>query len=79
MMYLLQQERATVQLALMSDGQRSFALVFYKMLAMRWSALDGQPLIIGFSLGKEGQEFRNVYSNTVEAFTRLDRIKGNTG
>ena len=76
---MLQEERATVQLALISDGRRSFGLVFYKAGAMRWSVLDNEPLIIGFSNGHRDQVVSNVYSNTKEAFTKMDRIKGNTG
>ena len=75
----MQEEKATVQLALISDGRRSFGLVFYKVGEMRWSVLDYEPLIIGFSNGHEDQVVSNVYSNTAEAFTKLDRIKGNTG
>ena len=69
----------TVQLALISDGRRSFGLVFYKVGAMRWAAMENEALIIGFSNGQRGEEVVNFYSNTTEAFTQLDRIKGNTG
>ena len=46
---------------------------------MRWSVLEDEPPIIGFSNGHEDQVVSNVYTNTAEAFTKLDRIKGNTG
>ena len=46
---------------------------------MRWSVLDNEPLIIGFSNGHRDEVVSNVYSNTAEAFTKMDRIKGNTG
>ena len=54
-------------------------MVFYKVGEMRWSVLDNEPLVIGFSNGQKDQVVSNVYSNTAEAFTKLDRIKGNTG
>ncbi|KAK7092942.1 hypothetical protein V1264_008615 [Littorina saxatilis] len=72
-------EQATVQLALISDGRRSFGLVYYKLGGMKWSVLDNEPLVIGFSDGQQGQVIDSVYSHTAEAFTRLDKIKGNTG
>ena len=76
-MRLLQREKATVQLALISNGRKTYGLVFYK--DMGWSVLDGEPLIIGLSNGEWHQEVINPYSNTAEGFTKMDRIKGNTG
>ena len=76
---MLQAEQATVQLALISDGRRSFGLVFYKAGAMRWAMMDFEPVTIGLTNGRKGEEVSNVYSDTAEAFSHLDRIKGNTG
>lgn len=75
----LQKELATVQLALISDGRRSYGVVYYKQGEMKWSVLDNQPLVIGFSDGQHDEPAYSVYSNTAAAFTKLDTIKGNTG
>ncbi|XP_070174967.1 uncharacterized protein [Littorina saxatilis] len=73
-------EQATVQLALISDGQRSYGVVYYKRGEMNWADLRNRPLIIGFSDGQEDHEpVYSPYCNTPEAFTGMDKIKGNTG
>ncbi|KAK7485812.1 hypothetical protein BaRGS_00022912 [Batillaria attramentaria] len=72
-------EEATIQLALVSNGKRSFAIVYYLAGAMKWSFLQGEPLVIGLTNGNPEGVVMSEYSDTPEAFTSLDTIKGNTG
>ena len=70
---------ATFQLALISDGMTSYALVYYMVDAMRWTYRGRWSyVIIGISYG-DGDSFqRNLYSRTETAY-RLDSVSGNTG
>nr|KAG5698733.1 hypothetical protein BaRGS_008507 [Batillaria attramentaria] len=46
---------------------------------MKWSFLQGEPLVIGLTNGNPEGVVMSEYSDTPEAFTSLDTIKGNTG
>lgn len=68
-----------MQLALISNGMRSFAIVYYRSGAMNWPVMKRKPLVIGFANGNQNEAYEIEYSRTNEAFTSMDTIKGNTG
>ena len=77
---LLQDEgEATFQLALISDGLTSYALVYYASGAMTWTYRGRWSYVImGVSDGNVDNYQRNLYTKTETAY-RIDTVPGNTG
>nr|KAG5696051.1 hypothetical protein BaRGS_017163 [Batillaria attramentaria] len=72
------EETATFQAIFVYDGTTSYALMYYKTGTLKWVYRKSSTLTIGVSKGKREDVKKSFYSNTVEGFTELDRIKGNT-
>nr|KAG5696052.1 hypothetical protein BaRGS_017164 [Batillaria attramentaria] len=72
------EETATFQAVFVYDGTTSYALMYYKTGTLKWVYRKSSKLTIGVSKGKREDVKKSFYSNTVEGFTELDRIKGNT-
>jgi hypothetical protein len=77
---VFQNETATFQLALISNGRLSYALIYYKRGAMRWKFDDHRRsnVVVGYSNG-EGGFYESPDSNTENVFTSIDTTLGNTG
>ena len=70
---------ATFQLALISDGLTSYALVYYAFGEMNWTYRGSWSYVImGVSDGTVDNYQRNVYTKTERAY-RIDGVSGNTG
>ena len=70
---------ATFQLALVSDGLTSYALVYYASRAMTWTYRGRWSYVImGVSDGNVDNYQRNLYTKTETAY-RIDTEPGNTG
>ena len=70
---------ATFQLALVSDGLTSYALVYYASGAMTWTYRGRWSYVImGVSDGNVDNYQRNLYTKTETAY-RIDTVPGNTG
>lgn len=76
---VFQSERATFQLALISNGRLSFGIITWQWNQMKWNYMKSEPLIIGFSNGQEDQAILSEYSDTSIGFKKMDKIIGNTG
>lgn len=79
--FLLSQDEgeATFQLALISDGVTSYALVYYKVGAMTWTYRGRWSYVImGVSDGSRDNYQRNLYTKTKRAYM-IDSVSGNTG
>ena len=70
---------ATLQLALISDGLTSYALVYYAFGEMNWTYRGlWSYVIMGVSDGTVDNYQRNLYTKTKRAY-RIDGVPGNTG
>ena len=70
---------ATFQLALISDGLTSYALVYYAFGEMNWTYRGSWSYVImGVSDGTVDNYQRNLYTKTERAY-RIDGVSGNTG
>ena len=70
---------ATFQLALISDGLTSYALVYYTFGEMNWTYRGRWSYVImGVSDGTVDNYQRNLYTKTERAY-RIDGVSGNTG
>ncbi|XP_070174715.1 scavenger receptor cysteine-rich domain-containing protein DMBT1-like [Littorina saxatilis] len=70
---------ATFQLALISDGEMTYALVYYKLGRMTWTYRGSWTyVIIGLSSGDRENYRLNLYTRTKRAY-RIDAVPGNTG
>ena len=80
LLWSLQDEReATFQLALISDGLTSYALVYYVSGAMNWAYRGSWSYVImGVSDGSVHNYQRNLYTKTRRAYC-MDSVPGNTG
>ncbi|KAK7093001.1 hypothetical protein V1264_008666 [Littorina saxatilis] len=74
-----QSEKVTFQAMLVSDGSKSYGMVYYKTGAMNWVYKDNTPIIIGISRGPSSKVDEQQISNTEQASSGLDRVQGNTG
>ncbi|KAK7092485.1 hypothetical protein V1264_008223 [Littorina saxatilis] len=70
---------ATFQLAIISDGETTYALVYYKLDGMTWTYRGSWTyVIIGLSSGYKENYRLNLYTRTKRAY-RIDAVAGNTG
>ena len=77
---MLQDEgEATFQLALISDGLTSYALVYYASDNMTWTYRGRWSYVImGVSDGNADNYQQNMYTKTDLAY-KIDTVPGNTG